>query len=78
MIIKSGSFVRHTGARQWGAGKVTEVVGARATIQFSDGITRKISSSHYTSLQQADPASFVPLPEPVHVPARVPTRRAKK
>ena len=78
MIIKSGTFVNHKGAAQWGAGKVVEVAGPRATIQFSDGIIRKISSSHYASLQQADPASFVPLPETVQVPARVTPRKPKK
>jgi hypothetical protein len=40
---------------------VTEVTALRATIQFSDGIIRKISSSHYTILQPADSSLFLPL-----------------
>ena len=78
MIIKNGTFVSHNAAEQWGAGKVMEVTGVRATIQFSDGIIRKISSSHYASLQQADPASFLPLPEAVPAPARVTVRKPRK
>ena len=50
-----------------GAGKVVEVTPLKATIQFSDGIIRKIASSHYTILQPADPASFVPIPDSVPV-----------
>ncbi len=78
MNIKNGTFVSHNGAEQWGAGKVMEVVDTRATIQFSDGIVRKISSSHYASLRQADPASFVPLPEAVPATPRATARKPKK
>jgi Protein of unknown function (DUF3553) len=78
MNIKNGTFVSHNGAAQWGAGKVMEVADTRATIQFSDGIIRKISSSHYASLQQADPASFVPLPETATATPRVTVRKPKK
>ena len=67
MIIKRGKVVSHGGAIEWGVGKVMEVTPLRATIQFSDGITRKISISHYDILQPADPASFVPIPEIVKV-----------
>lgn len=78
MIIKCGTFVNHKGAGQWGAGKVVAVVDTRATIQFSDGIIRKISSSHYASLQQADPTTFVPPPETEPIPVRVAPRKPKK
>jgi len=79
MIIKRGIVVSHVGAIEWGAGKVVEVAGLKATIQFSDGITRKIASSHYTILQPADPASFVPIPESVPVvKVRATVKRVKK
>ena len=60
MIIKSGNVVSHSGAVEWGSGKVVEVTPCRATIQFSDGIMRKIASSHYFILQPADPSSYLP------------------
>lgn len=60
MIIKRGNVVSHTVVDAWGSGKVIEVGGLNATIQFSDGITRKIASSHFNILVPADPASFVP------------------
>ncbi|MBC7964031.1 MAG: DUF3553 domain-containing protein [Steroidobacteraceae bacterium] len=79
MIIKRGIVVNHTGAVEWGAGKVVEVNALKATIQFSDGITRKIASSHYTILQPADPASFVQIPESVPVvKVRATPKRTKK
>ena len=77
MIIKRGKVVSHTGAIEWGVGKVTEVTALRATIQFSDGITRKISISHYNILQPADPASFVPIPDIVKVVKARATPRKK-
>ena len=67
MIIKRGNVVSHAGAIEWGVGKVVAVQPLKATIQFSDGIIRKIASSHYTILQPGDPASFVPIPEAVPV-----------
>jgi len=67
MIIKRGNVVSHAGAVEWGVGKVVEVSALKATIQFSDGIIRKIASSHYTILQPADPASFVPIPDSIPV-----------
>lgn len=79
MIIKRGNVVNHTGAVEWGVGKVVEVNALKATIQFSDGITRKIASSHYTVLQPGDPAAFVDTPD--SVPAakvRVAAKRTKK
>ena len=79
MIIKRGKIVSHTGALEWGVGKVMEVAPLKATIQFSDGITRKIASSHYIILQPADPASFVPIPSSVPaVKVRATPKRQKK
>lgn len=67
MLIKRGSLVSHGGALQWGVGKVIELAELKATIQFSDGVIRKIASSHYSSLQAGDPTAFVPVPESVAV-----------
>lgn len=79
MTIKRGNVVNHAGAIEWGAGKVMEVTPLRATIQFSDGIIRKIASSHYTILQPADPASFVQIPDSVPVAkTRATPKRTKK
>ena len=79
MIIKRGNVVSHAGAIEWGVGKVVEVTALKATIQFSDGILRKIASSHYTILQPADPASFVQIPDSVPaVKVRATAKRAKK
>lgn len=79
MIIKRGTVVSHSGAVEWGVGKVMEVTDLKATIQFSDGIVRKIAASHYLTLQPADAALFVPLPESVpEVKVRTtPKRRVK-
>ena len=63
MIIKTGNIVSHSGALEWGAGTVLEVTAAMATIQFSDGKNRKIAASHFTTLQPAAAASFLPPPE---------------
>lgn len=63
MIIKTGVLVSHPGACAWGVGKVVEIANLKATIQFSDGITRKIASSHYATLQPGDPTAFVPTSE---------------
>ena len=68
MIVKRGSVVSHSVALEWGIGKVTEVNDIRATIQFNDGMIRKITSSHFTNLQPADPASYLPPTEKVAVP----------
>lgn len=79
MNIKRGIVVSHSGALEWGAGKVVEVNALKATIQFSDGIIRKIASSHYTILQPADPDSFIPIPEKVSVAKnRATPKREKK
>jgi len=75
MIVKRGSVVSHTVAQEWGIGKVVEVNDIRATIQFSDGMIRKITSSHFPSLQPADPASYLPPAEKVPV-AKVRAARA--
>ena len=79
MTIKRGNVVSHTGAHEWGTGKVVEVTALKATIQFSDGIIRKIASSHFTILQPADPASFVQIPDSVPVAkVRATAKRVKK
>ncbi|MBT1072391.1 DUF3553 domain-containing protein [Pelotalea chapellei] len=79
MIIKRGSVVSHTGAQEWGSGKVVEVTPVKATIQFSDGIIRKIAASHYTVLQSADPVSFVSAPDKIPVvKARSTVKKLKK
>jgi len=63
MNVKRGIVVSHMAMNEWGAGMVVAVADGRATIQFSDGIIRKIAASHYTTLQPADPASYLPPPE---------------
>ena len=78
MIIKRGTVVSHAGAIEWGVGKVMEVVTLKATIQFSDGIIRKIASSHYTILQPADPALFVSPAASVPAPKVSAAKRVKK
>jgi hypothetical protein len=64
MTIKAGNIVSHAVGLEWGAGKVLEVTGTMATIQFSDGKSRKIALSHFTSLQPAALASYIPPTEP--------------
>ena len=79
MTIKRGNVVSHPGAHAWGTGKVVEVTDLKATILFSDGITRKIASSHYTTLQPADPASFVQISDGIPVvKVRATPKRPKK
>jgi len=63
MNIKRGTVVSNTGAVGWGVGKVMEVTPSKATIQFSDGITRMIAATHYAVLQPGDAAFFVPVVE---------------
>ncbi len=60
MIIKTGNIVCHSGAPQWGAGKVLEVSATMATIDFSDGKNRKIAASHFSTLQPAPPNAYTP------------------
>lgn len=79
MNIKRGVLVNHSGVNSWGVGKVMEVSLLKATIQFSDGITRMIASSHYDILEPAEPGSFVAAPD--ILPAakvRSPVKRVKK
>jgi transcription elongation factor GreA-like protein len=79
MTIKRGNVVSHSGANEWGVGKVVEVTDLKATIQFSDGVIRKIASSHYMTLQPADPASYVSPADSVPVAkVRAATKRVKK
>jgi len=61
MILKAGNFVNHTVALAWGTGKVVAVTPTMATIEFSDGICRKIAASHFHILQPADAAAFSAL-----------------
>jgi hypothetical protein len=80
MVIRKGIVVSHAGAVEWGIGKVMEVTDLRATIQFNDGTIRKIASSHFDILQQADSASFL-LPEDAAAPApkvKAPGKGVKK
>lgn len=63
MTIKVGNIVSHTGALEWGAGKVMEITASLAMIQFSDGKNRKIAVSHFATLQPAAPGSYTPPPE---------------
>jgi hypothetical protein len=79
MNIKRGVLVNHSGGSSWGVGKVMEVSLLKATIQFSDGITRMIASSHYNILEPAEPGSFIAAPD--IIPAakvRAPVKRVKK
>lgn len=78
MVIKRGSFVRHAGMQDWGTGKVMDVADFNATIQFSDGVTRKIASSHYGVLVAGDPATFVANEATVPEVIKPVARRAKK
>lgn len=77
MNIKIGNMVSHPGGIEWGVGKVVEMATFKATIQFSDGIIRKIASSHYPILEPGDAASFVPIPDAVPV-VKVRAVRKKK
>jgi hypothetical protein len=80
MSIKAGNVVSHTGAQEWGAGKVMEVTATMATIQFSDGKERKIAASHFMALEPAAASSYVKPPEPAPAAKapRAPRAAAKK
>ncbi len=80
MTIKSGDIISHTGALEWGAGKVLEVTAAMATIQFSDGKNRKIAATHFVTLQPAAASSYVAPPEaaPAAKAIRAPRAAPKK
>ena len=60
MIVKLGNIVIHTGVNAWGAGKVVALAPCNATIQFSDGVTRKIAATHFNILEPASPGTFIP------------------
>ena len=60
MNLKRGNIVSHTIAQEWGVGKVVEVNDVRATILFTDGVKRKIASSHFSNLEPADPSLYAP------------------
>jgi hypothetical protein len=79
MLIKPGTIVSHSGALEWGSGKVLEVNAAMANIHFSDGLNRKIAASHFFILQPAAAVSYVPPPDAViEVPVRRPSTRVAK
>lgn len=79
MNIKRGVLVSHSGGTSWGVGKVMEVSLLKATIQFSDGVTRMIAASHYNILEPADPGSFVAIPDVIPAAkARATVKRVKK
>ncbi len=78
MTIKTGKFVSHSGALEWGTGKVLEVTSTMATIRFNDGINRKIASSHFSTLQPADAAAYSPPPEASPVVKARPTPRTSR
>jgi hypothetical protein len=78
MTIKAGSIVSNAAAQEWGVGKVLEVTAAMATIQFSDGKSRKIAASHFTILQPAAAASYTPPPVSAPVVKAVRAHRAAK
>lgn len=78
MILKRGSVVVHTVSNTWGSGKVIAIADFNTTILFSDGITRKIASSHYANLEPADPSTFVATAaEPTKVKAKAAPRKKK-
>jgi len=63
MTIVPGIVVKHQCAPEWGAGKVVAVTLTIATIEFSDGKSRKIAASHFCDLLPSDRSSWVPLPQ---------------
>jgi hypothetical protein len=78
MTIKIGTIVSHAGVLEWGVGKVLEVTPAMVTIHFSDGIKRKIASSHFSSLRPAASDSYIPPTEPAPEIKVLRTPRAAK
>ena len=62
MTIKVGNIVTHASGLGWGSGKVLEVSGTSALIQFSDGKNRRIAGTHYLFLQPAALNTFAPPP----------------
>lgn len=75
MIIKVGTIVSHTGGLGWGSGKVLEVTPTLAMIQFSDGKSRKIAASHFSTLEPAAAGSYSP---PVEAPVEAKPPRAPR
>jgi len=58
MKLQPGVIVCHSGAPQWGSGRVQEVAADKVVILFSDGEIRKIKDSHLEALLPADPDTF--------------------
>jgi hypothetical protein len=77
MTSKDGNIVSHASAMQWGAGKVLEVTASMASIQFSDGKSRKIAASRFITLQPTATASHIP-PEPALVVKATHLKNARK
>ncbi len=80
MTIKVGNIVSHADVLEWGVGRVLEVTSTMATIHFSDGKNRKISSSHFSSLRPASAESYVPTNEAASAtgeprPSRTPKKK---
>jgi hypothetical protein len=61
MTIVPGLVVKHQSAPEWGAGKIVAVTLTIATIEFSDGKSRKIAASHFCDLIPSDRSSWVPF-----------------
>ena len=78
MAIKRGYIVKHGSMQSWGTGMVVEVADFNATIQFSDGVVRKIASSHYHVLSAGDPATFIASKSTESIAIKPVARSAKK
>ena len=76
ITITPGIVIVHESAPQWGAGKVVTVTAGMATIEFSDGKSRKIASSHFGALMPSDHSSWVPIPDAT--PETVKPKRAAR
>lgn len=77
VIIVPGLVVVHESAPEWGAGKIAAVTASVATIEFSDGKTRKISSSHFGALVSSDRSNWKPHPVEAAPEASKPKRSPK-
>jgi hypothetical protein len=78
MALKVGNIISHTGGLGWGSGKVLEVTVKSAMIQFSDGTSRRIAASHFSTLEPAAPGSFSAPPETLVVPKAPRVAKKKK
>ena len=78
MVIRRGCIVKHDGMQSWGTGMVVDIADFKATIQFSDGVVRKIASSHYHVLVAGDPATFVATESALPLAIKPVASRAKR